>query len=245
MTNLHRTNLQHNAAKAVITAIVSLALVACGSFKKTVVLVPPSELPYLGQTTAPEFDGIPMVTTLDGQSHELKGPIESVELNARKRPVPVDVPFTARIDGDKLEVSTDQVRTYSLSDISYARVEYSHGKRDKPSTNNFGTNNPGTNKPSSARSNIGLALAFGSIVPLSMGVVVLAYDSGCRGIGCEVAEAAQPVVGTVLLVTGAGALVAGIIVGASSSSPSTSPKTTTIQPKLRLSPTGGTLSFEF
>lgn len=221
----------YRLGKTFFAGIVAMALVGCGTTTRTSVLVPASELPYLGKTTTGEVDTLPVATALDGFPHEFKGPIDSVQLMTKKRLVDVDVPFTARIDGDQLTVSTDQARTYKMQDITYATVSYGFDDTTKH-----------RGRPSSQRRMVGLALGLGAIIPLTLGITTMASE-------CDTSApfdlcGLQPVVGGFFFFLAGGLVLTGVIVGNTGSRPPPT-QATIIRPTLRLSPNGGAFAFEF
>jgi hypothetical protein len=228
ITNQHRTN---GATKAVVAGFISMTLVACGGSGRstTIVRMPATELPGLGPSTLQGGPPPPAVKTIDGSAHQIAGPIDSVEIKLKDKIVPVGLPFKARIQNDQLEVLTDQVRTYPTSDISFVQVYYGGvalaQKRDGRSA----------------------GLIAAGIITGGLGGALIYADSGCTGGGFVDLCGFGTILGIGLALTGAGLLIGGFSVSATPGPDPRpqAPKTTTIQPKLRLSPTGGTLSFEF
>ncbi len=232
LTHEHRTNFIR-ATRSWIAGTAALTLVACGgSPPSTIVRVPVSELPGLGPSTLPKRPPTYVVTTIDGSKHTLSGRIQRVELDIAKQAVPIGLPFKARIQGDQLEVLTDQLRTYHVPDISYAAVQYSGYP-------------PGTVSP--GRRYTGIGLMVGSVLPLAIGTFILVEGSGQSGGGGL--SGLIPIFGGAALIAGAGLFIAGAIVITPSSPPPQAPaqqkKTTFVRPQLRVSPTGASFAAEF
>jgi hypothetical protein len=229
LTHLHRTNRMVYAAKVLMASITAIALVACGGAPPSTILrVPASELPGLGPSTLPRAPANYVVTTIDGSKHPIGGKIERVELDINKRAVPIELPFKARIQGEQLEVLTDQTRTYRVPDISYVSVQYSGSP-------------PGSVSP--GRRDAGVGLMALSIAPIGVGIYALVESNGQGGGLAKLG----PVVGGGIIAVGAILL----IVGASISSPSTPPparppkNSTFVRPRLHVSPTGASFAAEF
>lgn len=226
----HRTNLVLHAMRSLITSAIALALVACGGGPSTIVRVPASELPGLGPSTLTRKPTSNVVTSIDGSRHTINGTIERVELDIKKQTLPIALPFKARIQGDQLEVLTNQVRTYHVPDISYVAVQYT-------------SSTPGTLSP--ARRNTGIGLLIGSMLPLGLGTYVVVES---RDEGRAVRDLLALYGGGALLV-GAGLFIAGVLVMTPSDPPPQAPaqrtKFTFVRPQLRVSPTGVSFSTEF
>ena len=216
----------HARTKALVFAAAALALTACGGSSPVTVLVrvPASELPGLGPSTYRADVPARAVKTIDGSMHQISGPIRQVEIDMKdQKIVPVALPFKARVLGDELEVLTDQVRTYSVPNISFVQIQYQGGASQRGGGASAG-------------------LMVGGLVPLGLGVALLLEGSGHSGGGGL--GGIVPLMGGALAIAGAGLFIAGVSVGNRDPAPQPK-KTTTIRPQLRFSPTGGTFSFDF
>lgn len=216
--------------QSIVATTTAVALTACGGGGSTAIVVrmPASEMEVLGPSTLHAGLPPPTVRTINGTTHQLTGPIQTIEIDMKGKVVPVSLPFKARIQDNQLEVLTDVVRTYPVQDISYVQLQYG-----------------GPTATSRRREGASGGLVFGGLVIGGLGTALLVVGLQDHGGGGFInLGGIIPVFGGGLAILGVGMLIAGISVG-SSSSPAPPGKTTKIQPKLHLSPTGGAVSFAF
>lgn len=217
--------------RAIVATTTAIALTACGGgggSTAIVVRMPPSEMALIGPSTLNAGAPRPTVRTIDGSPHTITGPIEKVEIDMKDKVVPVALPFKARVQDAQLEVLTDQVRTYPVQDVTYVQVQY------------------GTARSSSgSRQGTSAGLLVGGLLCGGAGAALLIGSSNSGGGGfANLGGAFGALIGGGLAVAGVGLLIASVAVASSSASAQPA-KTTKIQPKLHLSPTGGAVSFAF
>jgi hypothetical protein len=104
-------------------AIIASAL-ALGGCPRTI-STPATELPSLSKDLGARSNDWPTVTTRSGESHKIQGPIDSIRIIHARGREPIDLLFTASIEGHVLQVTDSKgSRTYSMAEQPHIEIDY-------------------------------------------------------------------------------------------------------------------------
>ncbi len=210
---------------------ICIGALAFGGCTSTVQL-PATELPTLSTPSVQAGTEWPEVRTVAGPPEKIIGTIERIEISGNQGSEPIQLPFTARVNGPNLEVfGPAGFRGFPLTEDLRVSVEYNDLKKRRSITGGV-------------LIGVGAPILIGGIALFGLGIDIAGRGDGIDGLITGFAGGLLMLGGTIGIAGGLGMVIPGIVFVA------TDPKkpvgdTARIQPKLQIGPTGVDLSVKF